>query len=224
MASFKKLQDLVQTARRVARDNATSLDAVHVRIYDLAMHAFMSEVLTLGRMTRVVQAVRNGIEDSANQASDTYTSIEASSEAISQREAYRGLCTAANEGLTAAGLAYAELRKFSGTRLSAEFGKTLLPEILEYKQQLDQITIGANWFSNNQIKRLQTHWFDQLLHIEEQGSKQEKMSGLPWIDIFFQSCGYEAKTEKSEVQANLMLLGLITSGALIGLRASQAAA
>jgi hypothetical protein len=220
MASFKKLQDLTQTARLVAQDNASDLDAVHVSIYDLAMHAFMNEVLTLGRMIRVVQAVRQGIEDSENQT----TGADNSTEATFQREAYRGLCKAATEALTAAGLASIELRKFSGENLSAEFGKTLWQAILQYKQQLDQITIEADWLSNNRIKGLQTHWFDQLIYIGQQGSEQEQMSTLPWNDIFFQSCGYKAKTEKSDVQANLMLLGLITSGALIGLRASQAAA
>ncbi len=220
MASFKILQDLVQKARLAARDNVTSLDAVHVSIYDLAMHAFMNEVLTLARMTCVVQAVRLGIEDSASQAADAGTS----GNARSQCEAYRGLCTAANEGLTAASLAYAELRKFSGQNLSAEFSSTLLQEGLEFKRLLDQITIRANWLSNNRITRLQAHGFDQLLQLEEHGSKQEKVSAIPWSHVFFQSCGYETRFEKPDVQATLMLLGLITSGTLIGLRASQATA
>jgi hypothetical protein len=221
MASFKKLQNLTQTARLVARDNVSDLDAMHESIYDLAMHGFMSEVLTLGRMTRVVQAVRNGIEDCTNQTADT----NVSNEAMSLHAAYRGLCTAATEGLAAAGFAHAELRKFSGENLSTEFGKALWQEILEYKLQLDQITIEAYWPSNNRISHLQTHWFSQFFqHMGEQDSKQEERSALHWNYVFFQLCGYEVKTEKSDVQANLMLLGLITSGVLTGLRASQAVA
>jgi hypothetical protein len=221
MASFKKLQNLTQTARLVARDKASDLDAVHASIYDLAIHGFMSEVLTLGRMTRVVQAVSNGIKDSTNQTPDT----NVSNEAMSLREAYRGLCAAATEGLAAAGLAHAEFRKFNGENLSTEFSKALLQEILAYKLQLDQITIEADWPPNNQINHLQVHWFSQFFqHIVEQDSKQEKRSGLHWNYVFFQLCGYEAKTEKSDIQANLMLLGLITSGALTGFRASQAIA
>jgi hypothetical protein len=220
MVSFKKLQTLSQTARLVARDNPSDLDAVHVSIYDLVMYAFMNEVLTLGRMISVVQAVRQGIEDSANQAAVA----DDSTEVLSLREAYRGLCSAATEGLSAAGLAHAALRKLSGENLSAAFGKTLWHGILEYKQQLDQITIEADWLSNNRIKSLQTHWFDQLLRIGQQGSEKEYISTLPWSDIFFQACGYKATTDKSDVQANLMLLGLITSGALTRLRTPQAAA
>jgi hypothetical protein len=181
------------------------------------MHAFMSEVLTLGRMTRVVQSVRKGIEDSSNQVSNP----DVSSKAMPQREACRGLCTAANEGLTAAGLAYVELRKFSGKILSVEFDNALLKVVLDYKQQLDKINMGADWFSDNQITRLQTHWFDQLLHSENQGSKQEKMSATSWSSKFFESCGYEEKIAKSEAESNLMLLGLLTSGALVGLRNAQ---
>jgi hypothetical protein len=221
MASFKKLQNLTQTARLVAQDNVSDLDTMHESIYDLAMHGFMSEVLTLRRMTRVVQAVRHGIEDSTNQTPET----NVSNKAMPLREAYRGLCTAATEGLAAAGLAHAELRKFSGENLSTEFGNALWQEILEYKLQLDQITIEADWPSNTRIHHLQTHWFSQFFqHIAKQDSKQEKISAQHWNYVFFQLCGYEAKTEKNDAQANLMLLGLIASGALTGLQASQAAA
>jgi hypothetical protein len=219
MTSFKKLQDLVQTARLVARDNASGLDAVHVSIYDLAMHAFMSDVLTLARITSVVQAVQNGIEACTSQASDT----DASSQAIFEREAYRGLCTAATEGLTAVGLAQAEFCNFSGKRLSPEFSKALWQETIACKQELDQITILADWSENIRITRIQTHWFDQILqHIEERHPKHGNISAMPWSHLFFQSCGYEAKTEKNDVQATLMLLGLISSGTLIGLQASYA--
>jgi hypothetical protein len=221
MASSKNLQYLAHTAQLYARHNASGLDVVHVSIYELAMHALMSEVLTLGRIAGVVLAVRNGIEDCTIPASGA----DECSQAIFEREAYRGLCTAATEGLTAVGIAQGEFCKLSGKNLSKEFSKTLAQEILECKRQIDQITIAADWPDSNQIKRSQTHWFDHLFqHIEEQNSKQEMTSAMTWSQVFFQSCGYEAKNEKSDAQASLMLLGLISSGALIGLRSSYASA
>jgi hypothetical protein len=121
------------------------------------------------------------------------------------------------------GLAQAEFCKFSSERLSTELSEALWQEALACKQQLDQITIKAQWPADNQINHIQTHFFDQLLQpIEKQSSDPEKISAVPWSHVFFESCGYEARTEKSGVQANLMLLGLISSGALIGLRASHA--
>ncbi len=219
MASSKNLQDLAHTAHLYARHNASGVNVVHVSIYDLAMHAFMSEVLTLGRISSVVLAVRNGIEDCKNQASGTTEC----SQVMFEREAYRGLCTAATEGLTAVGLAQGEFCKFTGKSLSKEFCKTLVQELMECKLQIDLVTTEADWPDGNRINRIQTHWFDQLFqHIEKENSKQEKTTAVPWSHVFFQSCGYEAKTERSDAQASLMLLGLISSGALIGLRASYA--
>jgi hypothetical protein len=221
MSSFTKLQNLVQTARLAARENSSGLDDVRASIYDLSIHALMNEVLTLGRLTSLVQAVRNGIEDCTRQASGA---VECN-QAMFEREAYRGLCTAALEGLTAVGLAGAEFCKLSDGRLSTEFDKALCQAVLECKQQLDQITIEAAWPINDQMSRIQTHWFDQLLQpIAERNFSQKESSAMLWSHTFMQSCGYEAKTEKSDIQANLMLLGLISSGALIGLRASIAGA
>jgi hypothetical protein len=163
--------------------------------------------------------VQNGIEACTSQASDT----DASSQAIFEREAYRGLCTAATEGLTAVGLAQAEFCKFNDKRLSTEFRQTLWRETIECKQLIDQITIKADWSENDRITRIQTHWFDQILqHIEERDPKYENISAMPWSHLFFRSCGYEEKTEGNDVQATLMLLGLVSSGALIGLQASHA--
>jgi hypothetical protein len=220
MDSFSKIQNLVQIACLDARGCASKLDVVHVSICDLATHAFVSELLTLKRMTSVLQAVRKGIEDSADHPSNA----DISGQATPQRQAYRGLCTAANEGLAAAGLAFAEFRKFSGRSVSAEFRQALLQEATELKLQIDQITVGADWVSNAQVTGLQAHWFDQLLQIEERNSKQEQVSTLPWSSVFFQSCGYETRTEKTDAKGNLMLLGLITNGALRGLQLAHTAA
>jgi hypothetical protein len=219
MTSFRKLKGLAHTASFFMRDNTSGLDALHVSIYDLAIHGFMSEVLTIARMTRVVVAVRNGIDDSTHQASGANISIQA----LSQREAYRGLCTAATEGLTAVALAHVELRKFSGNSLSSEFAKALLQISMKYKQQLDLINARADWLSNRRIILKQSHWFDKLLYTQEQDSKKVSLSSMSWSSIFFQACGYEEKSAKSEVDSSLMLLGLITSGTLAGLRTVQAA-
>jgi hypothetical protein len=217
MASFIKLQDLAHSTLLAAQKTPSGLDAVHMGIYDLVVHAFTSEVLTLGRMTIVVQSVYKGIADSANQD----PSADVSFNGLSQREAYRGLCAAATEGLTAAGLAYAELRKFSGKSLPLEFDNALSKVALDYGQQLGQINIGAAWFSDSRIVRLQTELFDQLLRIDEQDSKREKLTAVPWARKFFLSCGYEGENVKGDIESNLMLLGLITSGILVGLLTAQ---
>jgi hypothetical protein len=218
MPSFKELQDLAQNASVVTRDNASGLDAVRANIYDLAMHGFLSQVLTLGRLTRVVQALQSGIEDSTNHAPSTDVFIEA----IYKREAYRGLCTAATEGLTAAGLAHAQLRRLSGKRLSSKFSIALADLGRKYKQQLDQVNIAADWSSNRAITLQQSLWFDKLLYFDEPSLKQESTSAMPWSSMFFQACGYEEKTAKSHVESSLMLLGLITSGALVRIPTSDA--
>jgi hypothetical protein len=218
MASFDKLQHLAQTASIVTLDKASGLDSLRQNIYDLALHGFMDEVSTLGRMTRVVQAMRSGIEDSTNQASST----DATMEAVCKREAYRGLCAAATEGLTAVGLAHAQLRTFSGRRLPSEFATALRDLCRKYKQQLDQINVGAEWSFRSAITLQQSLWFDKLHDIDEQGSRQESSSAIPWSSLFFQACGYEVKAAKSDADSYLMLLGLITSGALVRIPTAQA--
>lgn len=220
MESFNKIQNLVQTACLDARGSASKLDVVHVSICNLATHAFASELLTLRRLTSVLEAVRKGIEDSADHSSTS----DISDPAVSQRQAYRGLCTAANEGLAAAGLAYVAYRKLSGQSVSAEFRQALLKETGALKLQIDQITVGAGWVSNTQITGFQAYWLDQFFSIEERSSKQEKMSSVPWSNALLQSCGYETRTENNDAKANLMLLGLITNGALRGLQVAQMAA
>jgi hypothetical protein len=219
MTSFKKLQYLEQTASVITRENAADSDVVRASIYDLAIRGFMTEVLTLGRMNSVVQAVRNGIEDSINKA----PSMDVSIQSLSQRQAYRGLGTAATEGLTATALALAQLRELSRRSFSSEFGAVMQHFCLKYKQQLDQINIGAGWFSSESIALQQKRWLDKLLYSDEQNSKQENMSAIPWSHSFFQECGYEGEAAKSAAKSNLMLLGLTTSGVLAGILASRAA-
>ena len=219
MASLRKLLHLVQKTRDAAGGNFADLEVLHASIYTLAMQAFMSEVLTLRRMTAVLQAMQKGIEDSATRSFET----DMSRLALAQRDAYRGLCRAGCVGLTAAGLAYQEFIKLNGAMVSADFKKAIEQEALELEQQFDQIIYSADWSSNTQIALLQTHWLDQLRNKEVSNFKGGTVSGIPWDRKFFQLCGYEPMFEKSETQANRMLLGLITNGALNGLKNFQPA-
>jgi hypothetical protein len=219
MDSLRRLLYLVQKTREVAGGNFAGLDVLQSSIYALAMQAFMGEVLTLDRMTAVLQAMQKGIGDSAARSAET----DLSRLALAQREAYRGLCRAACEGLSAAGLAYTECMKLNGAVVSADFKKAIAHETRELKQQVDQIINFADWSSNTQITLLQTHCFDQLGNVETSNPKSSTGYELPWSSRFFRLCGYGPTVEKNETQANLMLLGLITNGALTGLHNCQPA-
>jgi hypothetical protein len=219
MASLRKLLYLVQKTRDAARGNFADVEVLHASIYALAIQAFMSEVLTLRRMTAVLQAMQKGIEDSAARSLET----DLSEQALAQRDAYRGLCRAACEGLTAAGLAYAEFIKLNGVTVTAEFKQVIEQEALELMQQFDQVIYSAGWSSNTQIAFLKTHWLDQLGNIEDSNFKGGTASEIPWNSRFFQLCGYEPMIAKNEMQASFMLLGLITNGALAGLQNVQPA-
>ncbi|MGA8514748.1 MAG: hypothetical protein WB821_08245 [Burkholderiaceae bacterium] len=217
MSSIFKLQDIVQTVRHTTQDISPNLDAVRASIYDVVMHAFMSEVLTLGRMNGVIRAVRKGVDDSKSTASDAATNTLT----LTQLGAYRGLCRAADEGLTAVGLAYTDLLKFHGLSLSTDFEKLLLHETFRLKQQLEQVTFCADWHSNSQVTGLQSHWFAQLSVPLTPDFRAQEASVMPWSARFFQLCGYEPSMGKSDPHASLMLLGLFTSGVLTGLRSAQ---
>lgn len=220
MASSRKLQNLVQTARFTTLEKSRDLASVRTSIYDVARNAFMKEVLTLDRMRGVIQAVREGVDDGtvAVPGFDGYALAER------QQDAYRGLCTAADEGLTAIGLAYAEYVRFHGHYLPASFGSAWLHEVRELRRQIDQITLGADWTSNSAVTGLQSYWFEHLLKPVATNINAEEMSALRWDDRFFQLCGYDAPRDKSNATANLMLLGLLTNGALLGMHSSQAVA
>jgi hypothetical protein len=214
-----KLQDVVH-AVRTANVSSSDVDVLRRGIYDIAMHAFTSEVLTLGRMRSVITAVRVGVADSAQSRS---AMVDASLE-LAQQGAYQGLCTAALEGLTSAGLAYTEFLKFNYLNVADDFDQLLLHETLALKQQIDQVTLCADWLSNSNVVRLQLRGFSRLLQPEVSAIKQETESVLPWTDRFFQASGYAVARGKSNAQASLLLLGLLTSGVLSGLRGAQAAA
>ncbi len=221
MASLQKLQNLVQTARATTQEKPQNMDAVRASIYDVAIKAFMKEVLTLNRMRGVIQAVCEGVNDGTATASGA---SESDGYALSrmQQGAYRGLCAAADEGLTAIGLAYSEYARLSGHSARAGFGSAWLHDVRAFKQQLDQITLGADWASNSAVTGLQSYWFEKLLNPETANTNAEEVSALDWDDRFFQVCGYEAERGKSNAKASLMLLGLLTNGTLLGIRRSYA--
>lgn len=213
MSSIPKLQDIVQTVRCTTQGISPDIDTVRTSIYGVVMHAFMNEVLTLGRMNGVIRAVRKGLD---------YSKLTASHKApysltLARQGAYRGLCCAADEGLTAVGLAYSDLLKFHGFSLPTDFGKLLLHETLGLKQQLEQVTLCADWNSNEQVTRMQEHWFEQLLIPLRPYPKSQETPVMSWSSRFFQICGYEPSRGKADPQASLMLLGLLTSGVLSGL-------
>jgi hypothetical protein len=213
MSSIHKLQDIVQTVRHTTQDISPDIDAVRTSIYGIVMNAFTSKVLTLNRMNGVIRAVRKGVDDcklTASQAAPHELTLV-------RLGAYRGLCSAADEGLTAVGLAYIDLLKFHGFSLPTDFEKFLLHETLGLKQQLEQVTLCAEWNSNGQVTGLQAHWFEQLLIPLKPDSKPQEDSVMPWSARFFKICGYEPSGERSDPHANLMLLGLLTSGVLTGL-------
>jgi hypothetical protein len=220
MSSLRKLQDIAHTARLATQEKSPDVDALHSSIYDVVMRAFMTEVLTLSRMNGVIHAVCKGVEDAAGASSagaKKYAALTA------QREAYRGLCSAAGEGLTAVGLVYTKFFRFHESRMSVELGAALSRETRILRQQLEQVTRSADWLSNSEVTALQAHWFEQLMEpFAPSPAQLERAPALSWEGRFFQTCGYEPSGRPHDVRANLMLLGLLTSGALIVLRASHA--
>jgi hypothetical protein len=218
MASLRHLQNIVQTARFTTLEKSPDLDAVRASIYEVAITALMKEVLTLDRMRSVIQAVREGVDDAAGAASGS----DGNALLKMQQCAYRGLCTAADECLTAIGLAYSEYVRFHGNSLPVSFGSAWLHEVRGLRQQVDQITLGADWASNSTVVGLQSYWFEQLFMPVKTYINAEEASALRWEDRFFQVCGFETLRGKSNVKASLMLLGLLTSGTLLGMRSSQA--
>ena len=217
MVSLRKLLDLEQKTCDAARGNFADIEVLHASIYALARHAFRSETLTLGRMAVVLQEMQKGIEDTQ--------SYEANLSRLAQVQigAYRGLCRAACEGLIAAELACAEFIKLNGVIVSADFKSVIELEALELGHQFDQVINRADCGSNTQINLLQTHWFDRLRKFQTSNFKSNTVSETSWGNRFFQLCGYTSIVKKNEAQANLMLLGLITNGALGGVQNFQLA-
>lgn len=217
MASQRKLFDLEQKTCDAARGNFADMEVLYASIYTLAMQAFRNETLTLGRMTVVLQDMHKGIEDTKS------FEMNLSRLALVQRGAYRGLCRAACEGLIAAEMACAEFIKLNGAVVSADFKLAIEQASFGLKHQFDQVISCADWGSNTQISLLQIRWSDQLSRFQTSNFKGRTVVEMSWSQRFFQLCGCEgmAIEQEKETQANLLLLGLITNGALGGVQGSQ---
>jgi hypothetical protein len=217
MASQRKLFDLEQKTCDAARGNFADMEVLHASIYTLAMQAFRSNILTLSRMTVVLQEMQRGIEDTRSFETDLSRLAQV------QIGAYRGLCRAACEGLIAADLACAEFIKLNGVIVTADFKNAINQEALELGRQFDQVINRADCGSNTQISLLLSHWFDRLNKFQTSNFTSNALSEMPWNDRFFQLCGFSSMVKNNETQANLMLLGLITNGALGGVKNFQLA-
>lgn len=217
MVSLRKLLNLEQRTCDAARVNFADIEVLYVSIYALAMQAFRSDTLTLSRMTVVLQEMQRGIEDTRSFESDLSRLAQV------QIGAYRGLCRAACEGLIAADLACAEFIKLNGVVVSADFKNAIDQEALELGRQFDQVIDRADCGSNTQISLLLSHWSDQLNKLQTSNFTSSTLSEMPWNNRFFQLCGFSSMAENKDTQANLMLLGLITNGALGGVKNFQLA-
>ncbi len=219
MTSLKNLQAVVQTVHVSANKNLTDLDAIHASIYNLVIHAFLSEVLTLARMNNVIHAVREGVNDFAI----TKTHLTSDMLPMAQRSAYRGLYSAMCEGLAALGLAHAEFMKNSRFSVSASFNEALGHETLQLKHQLDHIAILSDRQTDIDVKNMQKQLLQQLSTPIETNWAQDDKSILPWADQFFQICEFRAIKNSENLTAQFMLLGLFTSGVLAGTRSYESA-
>lgn len=214
MNSSKDLQAILHATHMTASRNLTNLDAARASIYDLVMHAFISEVLTLARLNSVIQSVRDGIND----FSTTKNSPTSFMLTMAQRSAYRGLYSAASEGLAASALAYSEFMKYSRFCVSKNFNKNMAYEVLQLKCQLDQITMLSGLQSNIGFQSVQMRYLQQLSIPIPANSTQDDKSVLSWPNQFFQICEFKAIKNSENLVAGSMLLGLFTSGVLAGMR------
>jgi hypothetical protein len=221
MTSFKTLQEILEASYARPGVSADDFESLRKKIYEISMHGFLQDGLTLARMRSVIHTIYIGVTVRAKGPSNLVDdNVE-----MAQRSACQGLCNAAGLGLTAAGLAFTQFLKFHGSSVPADIGKALKLEALALKDQIDQVTQSAGWLTNTDIARLQAHSFGQLmLPIGGTDAKQADESAISWSDQFFQNCGYLPRHANSNINASLMLLGLLTSGALLGLREAQAAA
>jgi hypothetical protein len=220
MISSKTLKSMLERSYSLLSVSPDNFELLRKKIYEISMHALLQDVLTLARMRSVIQTINMGVIESA-QAS---TSLADENAGKAQRSACQGLCSAAGLGLSAAGIAFTQFSKFHGSMLPPEIGQALVLETQALKNQIDQVTRCAGWLTDPEVIRLQAHGFGQLMQPFDTGAKQADESLISWSDRFFQTGGYQPVHAKSNAHASLMLLGLLTSGALIGLLDVQAAA
>lgn len=220
MSSSTTLQDVSQTMRYTTQAGLPDFEVLRHSIFDITMHAFMRDVLTLERMRSVIQTVCMGVADDTT----TPTSLAPSTRESAQRGAYQGVCSAAGQGLTAASLAFGQFSELHGLHVPMEVGAALNHEALALKQQIDHVTQCADWLSNGNVIRLQARGFSLLLPRRRELAKQAQETTVSWAERFLQECAYQPAAVGSNIQASHLLLGLLTTGVLTGLWASQAAA
>ena len=217
MTSSKNLQAKEHAAHVSAISAFADPTAIHTSIYNLVLHAFMSEVLTLSRMNNIIDAVCEGIGNFDNEKTRSTNATLP----VLQRSAYQGLYSAACEGLNATGLAHAEFLRNGNFSVSSNFKRALADETLKLKRQLDQITLLADWQAEFKAKNDQDKWLQQLSTPITANANQHDKSILPWVDQFFQICEFDSIKNSEHLAAQFMLLGLFTSGVLAGMRSCQ---
>jgi hypothetical protein len=220
MVSSTALQVVSQQVRVTTEASLPDFEILRSSIFDITMHAFVGEVLTLERMCSVIQAVCIGVADNTNAPAGT----AADTMVLAHRGAYQGLCSAAGLGLTAAGLAFMQFSRFHGTSLPAGVGKAMVDQALVLKQQIDQVTRYADWLSNGDVTQLQARAFEQLFRRGSTQTQRASESSVPWVDRVFRDSEFQPLHASNHIRASFMLLGLLTSGVLTGLRVDQAAA
>jgi hypothetical protein len=214
MNRLQNFQNIEQAALSTAKDLLPNLASVQVEVQDLALRAIENEVFVLGKIIKVIQAIRKGLDEGIEIAAngDRVMLMNA------RREAYRGLCHAVGQALPALGLGYRELLKFHGHTISAEVGKILHDDVDVLKQQIAEIVRSADWLGNTDVTDLHTKWFQELSEQAAPHPKQMPTSTMPWSDRFLRECGYESSVDGNSAQAYLMLLGLFANGVFVGLQ------
>ena len=220
MGSSKTLQGILETSYALLSVSPDNFELLRMKIYEISIHAFLQDVLTIERMRSVIQTINMGVMESTRASSN----LADENVEKAQRSACQGLCSAAGLGLSAAGLALTQFSRFHGVRFPCAMGKELALEAHALKDQIDLVTQSAGWRNNSNITRLQAHSFAQLMQPIGIHAKQADASAIPWSDQFFHSSGYKPLQATGKTNASLMLLGLLSSGSLVALLDAQAAA
>jgi hypothetical protein len=83
--------------------------------------------------------------------------------------------------------------------------------------QLGQLLVAAQWLQNNKLLSLQSRWAQTFGASMERSSNSKEQ--VPWpIQILQQFSGDHVRLE-AQAEASMLVLGLVTSGTLIGLKA-----
>lgn len=220
MISSKTLQSILEASDALSGVSTDNFELLRKKIFEISMHAFLHDILTLARMRSVIHTISMGVTDGAKSS----LNLRHDNVVRAQRSACQGLCSAAGLGLSAAGLALTQFSRFQGVMLPSDMGTALALEAHALKIQIDLVTQSAGWRNNTNVTRLQAHRFGQLMQPIGIHAQQADTSGISWPDQFFRDSGYKPFQSTSNTNASLVLLGLLTSGTLVGLLDAQAVA